>query len=152
MQNTNNPWIQPHSVVTIFTICVNVRLFECVIYSWAGWAWARHEVGWLKIRPQVYAFLIQKSLMSPIFVKQELDDEGGERLLGHECLLEWIRYSSTGCDWFGRVLCPIQHALFISWSLFEQSQSSGVMNWLIGYSLPSFSISHIVLEICQISR
>ncbi len=38
----------------------------------------------LKIR----AFLIQKSSISPIFVCQELDDEGGERLLGHECIFE----------------------------------------------------------------
>ena len=32
--------------------------------------------------------MIQKSLISPIFVSQELDGEGGERLSGHERLFE----------------------------------------------------------------
>ena len=45
----------------------------------AHWAWARHEVGaqwWLKIWPQIDAFLIQKSSISSIFVFQGLDNGG----------------------------------------------------------------------------
>ena len=42
----------------------------------------------LKILFQIQAFLVQKSSISPIFVYQELDDEGGEHLFGHEHLFE----------------------------------------------------------------
>ncbi len=46
----------------------------------------------LKFWPQIHAILIQKSSISLIFVCQQLDDGGGERLLGHERLFEWIQY------------------------------------------------------------
>ncbi len=42
----------------------------------------------LKVWPQIHASLIQKSTFSPMFMCQELDAEGGERLLGHEHLFE----------------------------------------------------------------
>ena len=37
---------------------------------------------------KIHAVLIQKSSISPIFLCQELVDEGGERLLGHDHLFE----------------------------------------------------------------
>ena len=41
-----------------------------------------------KIGPQIRAFSVQKSSISHISVCQELDDEGGERLLGNRHLFE----------------------------------------------------------------
>ena len=42
----------------------------------------------LQTLPQVQAFFIQESSISPIFVTQELDGEGGARQLGHQRLFE----------------------------------------------------------------
>ncbi len=80
----------------------------------AHWAWTRHEVGWLKIWPRIHECLIQKSSISSTFVCQELDDKGGERLSGHECLFEWIRYLFSSIFTFNQSmqlthinLCPL---------------------------------------------
>ena len=65
------------------------------------WSWCINDG--LKIRPQIHAFFRQKSLISPIFVSQELGDEGAGRLHEHGRLYEWIQYIYRTCpNW-----CPV---------------------------------------------
>ena len=45
----------------------------------------------LKIWPQIHAFLIPKSSISPIFVTQDVDDEGG-----WACIRAWVSISLKG--------------------------------------------------------
>ena len=61
----------------------------------------------LKILPQIHVFFIQKSSISPIFMCQELYNEGGECLLGHERLFEWILYLPVGTTYLSHIALDI---------------------------------------------
>ncbi len=94
--NSNNKswligWVKFYVLYTIqyaAQYSVPATVFILIVVHWV---WARqklvHNDGF-KIWPQIHTFIIQKSSISHIFVCQELDDEGGERLLGHEHLFE----------------------------------------------------------------
>ena len=81
----------------------------------AHWAWARHEVGaqgWAQNLTANPCIFVAKPSISLIFVCQELDDEGGGRLLGYERLFEWIRYFTWQRRSFASVRMGATNSLF----------------------------------------